>query len=61
MIFAARSYDIGKAFGWGNFTNIIYDSVKNNGGFVSSVEAAMPAAQAAMEKSYTTFMENIGQ
>ena len=61
VIFAARSYDIGKAFGWGNFTNIIYDSVKNNGGFVSSVEAAMPAAQAAMEKSYTTFMENIGQ
>ncbi len=59
LIFASRSYDIGKAFGWGGFTNIIYNSVKNNGGFVSSAEAAMSAAQTAMEKSYTSFMENV--
>ncbi len=61
LIFASRSYDIGKVFGWGGFTNVINNSVKNKGGFVSSVESVLPAAQEAMEKSYAAFMEDTAQ
>jgi len=56
-IFEARCYDIGKVFGWGGFTNLIYQTAQNNTGFISTMESAMTAAQTAMEKSYNDFME----
>jgi len=55
-IFESRCYDIGKAFDWGGIAKLIQNSTLNNGGFVSSIEAALPSAQTAMEKTYADYM-----
>jgi len=55
-ILDSRTYDIGKVFGWGGFTDLIYSTTQNNTGFVSTIESVMTSAQTAMEKSYNDFM-----
>ena len=61
IIFASRTYDIGKVFGWGKLTDVIYNTVKTDTSFASKYEAVAVSVEAAMTESYAAFSEGIEQ
>jgi len=57
LIFNSRNYDIGKAFGWGEYIGQIAEAVRYNKGFAPLVEANKTRAETEIEKSYKIFTE----
>jgi len=57
IIFKNRTYDIGKAFGWGDYIGQMYAAVRDNKAFVSLYEANRERAETAIAKSYALFSE----
>jgi len=57
IIFENRTYDIGKAFGWGEYISQMFVAVRDNKGFAALAEANKTKAEAEIKKSFDIFTE----
>ena len=57
IVFNNRTYDIGKAFGWGDYISQIHIAVRDNKAFAPLYEANRAKAEVEIQKSYNIFLE----